>query len=274
MIEQGESWLGGLLEYHVVVEQEGEESRLQEPAAADVQSIFPVQELHHRTIRVSHLHTHTHRERQAALHAVHTAATSTTHCEVIVDCDALQVFDEASLQVAAAAGLHCCVHQTLHACIDTHTLRHTHTNTLTHTHTLTYINSLTHLPPSHAVEEVLLSSDASEEPTLHKAPSTWAGVVGSEGGQEAATGHERRSLALQFNLAQQARDLHAVHLQRSKFTDRAEATSADSHSPYAQCTGQQRSKVTVLPLAPDCTISCKLLPGNGLCSPAGTHALR
>ena len=60
MIEQGESWLGGLLEYHVVVEQEGEESRLQEPAAADVQSIFPVQELHHRTIRVSHLHTHTH----------------------------------------------------------------------------------------------------------------------------------------------------------------------------------------------------------------------
>ena len=151
-IEQGESWcgtwcwLGGLLEYHVVVEQEGEEGRLQEPATADVQSIFPIQELHHRTIRISHLHTHTHththteRETGSTTYSTsHTAATSTTHCEVIVDCDALQVFDEASLQVAAAAGLHCCVHQTLHACIDTHTLTHshTHTNTFTHSHTHT-----------------------------------------------------------------------------------------------------------------------------------------
>ena len=30
---------------------------------------------------------------------------------------------------------------------------------------------------------------------------------------------------------------------------------------------------TMLPLAPDCTISCRLLPGNSLCSLAGTQAL-
>ena len=31
--------------------------------------------------------------------------------------------------------------------------------------------------------------------------------------------------------------------------------------------------LTVDPLAPDCTINCKQLPGNGFCRPAGTHAL-
>lgn len=45
-----------------------------------------------------------------------------------------------------------------------------------------------------------------------RTPRSWAGVVGEEGGEEAAAGHEGRTLTLELNLTQQARDLHAVHL--------------------------------------------------------------
>ena len=62
------------------------------------------------------------------------------------------------------------------------------------------------------MEEVLLWSDAGEEAALHKPTGPGRGVVGKEGGEEAAAGHEGRSLALQLNLTQQARDLHAVDL--------------------------------------------------------------
>ena len=62
------------------------------------------------------------------------------------------------------------------------------------------------------MKEVLLRSDPREEPAVDEPPRSWAGVVGEEGGEEAAAGHEGRTLTLELNLTQQARDLHAVHL--------------------------------------------------------------
>ena len=109
------------------------------------------------------------------------------------------------------------------------------------------------------MEEVFLWSDACQETSLHKSPSSGAGVVSLEGGKETAAGHERWSLALQLNLAQETGYLHTVHLWGEEGAKEAGHTDIMAF--------------TVLPLAPDCTIICRLLVGNGLCSPAGTQAL-
>lgn len=111
-----------------------------------------------------------------------------TYSEVIVHSKSLKVLDKASLQVATTAGFHCCVHQTLYT---THTAE-----------AVDYMSShLAYLPACHAVEKVLLWPYTCQETSLHKATCTGAGVIRREGGEEAATWHERRSLALQLNLA-------------------------------------------------------------------------
>ena len=60
--------------------------------------------------------------------------------------------------------------------------------------------------------EILLRSYPCEKPSIHKSSCARTGVVGKEGGEEGATGHQGGTLALQFNLTEQARDLHTVHL--------------------------------------------------------------
>ena len=140
--------------------------------------------LTHQSPSPAHTHSHSH----------------TQHChysEVISDSNSLKVFDETSLEIPTATGLDCSIHQTLTL---TQSLR-----APTHTHS-------THLPASHAVKEVFLRSDAAEEPSIHETSGPGAGVIWQEGGQEAATGHERRSLPLQLYLTQETGDLHAVHL--------------------------------------------------------------
>ena len=58
-----------------------------------------------------------------------------------------------------------------------------------------------YLSSSHAVVEVLLWSDSSQESSIDKATSSWTGVIGEEGGEEAPTDHQRGTLALQLNLS-------------------------------------------------------------------------
>ena len=70
--------------------------------------------------------------------------------------------------------------------------------------------SVTHLPASHTVEEILLGSDAGQEAPVHEAAGSRARVVRQERRQRPTAGHEGRPSALQLNLAQQARDLHTV----------------------------------------------------------------
>ena len=73
-----------------------------------------------------------------------------------------------------------------------------------------------HLSAGHAVEEVLLGSDSREEAAVDEAPRTGGGVTQEERGQGLAVEHEGGTTTLQLNLPQQARNLHAVHLQGTK----------------------------------------------------------
>lgn len=72
-----------------------------------------------------------------------------------------------------------------------------------------------YLSSSHAVEEILLRSNACEESPVHETPGTRTGVIGQEGGEETPTGHHRWALSLQLNLSEQGRNLHAVHLKHT-----------------------------------------------------------
>ena len=90
------------------------------------------------------------------------------------------MLDDAALQVATATGLHSGIHQTL--------------------------------ATGHTVKEVLLRADAGEEAAVDEAAGARARVVGAERRQVLTADHQRRPPALQLDLAQQARDLHAVHL--------------------------------------------------------------
>ena len=69
-----------------------------------------------------------------------------------------------------------------------------------------------HLPACHAVEEVLLGSDASQEAAGDKAAGPQREVIGCEGGQGPATAHQWGPTTLQLDLSQQAGDLLAVGL--------------------------------------------------------------
>ena len=69
-----------------------------------------------------------------------------------------------------------------------------------------------HLPACHAVEEVLLGSDASQEAARDKAAGPQREVIGCEGGQGPAAAHQWGPTTLQLDLSQQAGDLLAVGL--------------------------------------------------------------
>ena len=94
----------------------------------------------------------------------------------------------------------------------------------------------THLAPGHAVKEVLLRSDAGEESAVDEAAGAGRGVVRRERGQRPAVEHERGSAPLQLNLPQEARDLHAVHLQTGRSPIPEYHSNIDSwHEPMSRC---------------------------------------
>lgn len=68
----------------------------------------------------------------------------------------------------------------------------------------------THLSSSHAMKEILLRSDACQEPPVNKTTRSRAGIVRTEWRQWAATDHQWRAATFQLNLPKQTGYLHAV----------------------------------------------------------------
>ena len=63
---------------------------------------------------------------------------------------------------------------------------------------------ISYLSSCHAVVEILLWSNPCEKPSIYEPSCAWTGVVGKEGGEEGATGHQGGTLPLQLNLTKQA----------------------------------------------------------------------
>ena len=97
-----------------------------------------------------------------------------------------------------------------------------------------------HLPACHAVEEVLLGSDASQEAARDKAAGPQREVIGCEGGQGPAAAHQRGPTTLQLDLSQQAGDLLAVGLHTHTHTHTRQSGHLHLSSPRTSQPGHLR----------------------------------
>ena len=77
------------------------------------------------------------------------------------------------------------------------------------------------------MEEVLLGSDARKEAAVNEASRARGGIIWQERRQGLAVEHESGTMALQLNLTQEARDLHAVYLEQTRTR-----TLFDLHQKY------------------------------------------